>query len=334
MTQILVVDPLSKSALLSLQTFGAGLTYAPELRSELLVEAARETEILVVRDTAVDVAAMDAAPSLALIVQAGARLNTIDINAATQRGIYVANCPGKDASAVAELVIGLLIAADRNIVTATNDLRAGDWKSKTYPNGMGLAGRTIGIVGFGAAGQAVAAAARGLGMDVVAWSRTLTPKKAMIHNVGFCATPNELAHRADVVSVHLAANAATYHFVDRRFLQQMHDGAYLINTSRGELVDSSALKEAIRRKGLRVALDVFENEPTEENGVFADTELASMIIATPHLGASTRQAIEEISREVIRVIGAFIASGIPSNVVNAPADRSSLFTSDGFEYAY
>ncbi len=288
---------------------------------------------MIVRSTRVDEATINAAPFLELIVRAGAGINMIDVNAAARKGVYVANCPGKKASAVAELVIGLLITLDRRIVEATNDLRDGDWKKSRYAYGMGLAGNKFGIIGLGATGHAVAQAARGLGMEVAAWSRSLTPQTAARFGITFCATPEEVARRADVVSIHLAANSSTYHFIDRRFLAQMRDGAYLINTSRGEIIDAAALKEAIHRKSLRVALDVFENEPAKDGPYFEEVEMAKMIVATPHLAASTKQAIEAISREVVRVIGTYMGTGVPPNVVNAPARKVEIAQDVQFDYA-
>ncbi|MFN2208065.1 MAG: NAD(P)-dependent oxidoreductase [Candidatus Promineifilaceae bacterium] len=332
MREILIADPIANSAVAALQSLPADVTFRPDLTARQLAGAMSDVSILIVRSTSVDEAAIDAAPYLELIVRAGAGINSIDVNAATRKGIYVANCPGRNAAAVAELVIGLLLALDRRIVEATNDLRNGRWNKRSYAYGMGLAGNKFGILGLGATGQAVARAARGLGMEVVAWSKSLTPQTAVRYGIGFCATPGELARCADVVSIHLAADASTYHLIDRRFLSQMRDGAYLINTSRGEIVDTIALKEAIHRKSLRVALDVFEDEPAQDGPYFADLDLAQMIVATPHLAASTRQAMEAISREVVRVIGAYIGNGVPLNVINAPASKSAVAADVSFDF--
>jgi D-3-phosphoglycerate dehydrogenase len=334
MRDILVADPIAKSAIVSLQTLGMNVINKPTLTTEQLAENISNAEILIVRSTSVDETTIAAAINLALIVRAGADVNSIDVNAATRNGIYVANCPGRNAAAVAELVVGLLVVMDRNIIEATNDIRNGVWKKSAYAYGMGLAGNTLGILGFGATGQSLAAAGRGLGMEVIAWSRNLSPKRATNMGIGYCATAQEVARRSDVVSIHLAANSSTYHLVDRRFLQQMRDGAYLINTSRGEIVDTFALKEAIYQKSLRVALDVFEDEPLKDGNTFEDPELAQMIVATPHIAASTKQALEAISREVIRIIGIFIASGMPPNAINAPAERREPSVKNRIEYTY
>lgn len=318
---IFVADTLALPAVSSMRLLGAHVTVAPESTAVDLEARLGDSEILVVRSTRVSAAAIRAAPSLGLIVRAGAGVNTIDVNAATEQGVYVANCPGKNAQAVAELVIGLLIALDRHIVDAATDLRAGAWGKKRYGNGLGLHGRTLGLLGFGATGQAVARAAAALGMRVCAWSRSLTPARATAQGISYCATPLEVARQADAVSVHLAAAADTFHFINGKFLNQMRPGAYFINTARGEIVDSAALKEAIRRKGLRVALDVFEGEPARDGEPLADRELAGMVIGTPHIGASTQEAAEAVAREVVRVIGSYVGGGVPINSINAPRAR-------------
>jgi len=238
------------------------------------------------------------------------------------------------ADPIAKSAIVSLQSLGLNVHNATNDLRNGIWKKGAYAYGMGLAGNTLGILGFGAMGQSVAEAARGLGMDIVAWSQNLSPKKATGMGIDYCSTAQEVARRSDFVSIHLSANSSTYRLVNRRFLQQMRDGAYLVNTSRGEIIDTDALKEAIYQKGLRVALDVFEHEPSNDGHTFKDPELAQVIVATPHIAASTRQAVEEVSREVVRIIGSFIASGMPLNAINAPAAILEPRIKGNFQYAY
>jgi D-3-phosphoglycerate dehydrogenase len=313
---------------------GADVILEPDVSAAELPRRIGESEILVVRSTAVTEETIASAPRLELIVRAGAGVNTIDVNSASERGIYVANCPGKNAQAVAELVIGLLVALDRHIVDAATALRAGQWHKNLYGNGRGLHGRQLGILGLGATGQAVAHAASGLGMGVHAWSRSLTPQRAAAAGIHFCATPLELARQVDAVTIHLAANAATYHCINQKFLSQMRRGAYLINTSRGALVDTAALKAAIIEKGLRVALDVFEDEPAASGEPFADVELARMVVGTPHIGASTQEAAEAVAREVVRVIGSYVAGGKPINALNAPRALITANHAPEPEYAY
>jgi D-3-phosphoglycerate dehydrogenase len=228
----------------------------------------------------------------------------------------VANCPGKNTDAVAELVIGLLIASDRRIVNASSDMRSGVWNKKEYGKANGLKGRKLGIIGVGAIGKAVIKRAKGLEMNVIAWSRSLTEEKADELEIGYCDSAQEVAEQSDAVSIHLAANSQTTHFIGKDFLSCMKDGAIFLNTSRGEVVDTKALKEAIKQKHLRVGLDVYEAEPSAGAKVFDDKELAEMITGTPHIGASTNQAAEAVADEVVKIIRAYKDTGSPINAVN------------------
>jgi D-3-phosphoglycerate dehydrogenase len=269
---------------------------------------------------------MEAASSLALIIRAGAGTNTIDVDCAGRMGVYVCNCPGTNTDAVAEIAMAHLIAADRRVVPAACDMRAGKWRKKEYGNSAGLKGRTLGVIGLGAIGKGVAHRAAAMDMEVIAWSRSLTPELAEELGIGYCASPSEVASRADAISLHLAANAETKHMINKEFLAGMKDGAVLINTARGEVVDTAALKEAIREKGLRVGLDVFENEPTGGEAEFADTELAELAACTPHIGASTDQAADAVGDSVVQIVAAYKDTGMPLNPVNLRAKSSAVAT--------
>jgi D-3-phosphoglycerate dehydrogenase / 2-oxoglutarate reductase len=314
--RVLIVDKLSAETVTSLQKLGLDVEARGDLTADTLPGALARTDILVVRSTKVTAASIQAAPQLSLIIRAGAGVDTIDLAAASERGIYVANCPGKNTAAVAEVAIGLLIAADRRIVNATLDLRTGAWKKKEYGNARGLAGRTLGILGYGAIGKAVTRRAIGLEMNVIAYSRSLTAAMAKEFGIGHAATPLALASASDAVSIHMAFTPETKHTVNKQFLDAMKPGAILINTSRGNLVDTQALKAAIVEKGLRVGVDVFENEPAGGEAEFADKELAGLVTATPHIGASTQQAAEAIAREVVRIVELFLKTGHPAGTVN------------------
>jgi D-3-phosphoglycerate dehydrogenase / 2-oxoglutarate reductase len=321
--KVLIVDKMSEKAVKALKDMGAEVT-VNAVKAEDLPKALGDTEVLVVRSTKVSAAAIEAAPALSLIVRAGAGVNTIDVAAASKRGIYVANCPGQNTDAVAELAIGLLIAADRRIVNATDDLRTGKWKKSEYGKARGLKGRTLGIVGLGSIGTAVAKRAQGLEMNVVAWSRSLTPQKAEELGIGYCAKLEELAEKSDAVSIHVAAAKETNNLIGKDFFAKLKKGGILINTSRGEVVDSAALKAAIAEKGLRVGLDVFAGEPAGGEAEFADKELAAAVIGTPHIGASTDQASEAIAAETVRVIETYRVSGHPVNTVNIREKSSAI----------
>ena len=207
--KVLIADKLSDNAVTKLKALGAKVTMIPDLGADDLPKAIKTNEILVVRSTKVNEATMEAGSSLGLIIRAGAGVNTIDLDAASKRGIHVTNCPGKNTDAVAELAIGLMIAADRQIVDASTDLRNGKWRKKVYGKAAGLKGRTLGILGLGSIGKAVAKRAIGLEMEVQAWSRSLTPEAADELGIGYCKTPAALVASSDVISIHAAATAET-----------------------------------------------------------------------------------------------------------------------------
>ena len=318
---VLILDKLSANAVRGLEELGLNVEVRTDLDAASLPGAIGLADILIVRSTKVTTATIQAATRLSLIIRAGAGVDTIDMTTASERGIYVANCPGKNTAAVAELAIGLLVAADRRIVDATVALRNGAWRKKEFGKARGLAGRTLGILGFGAIGKAVAERAAGLGMKVVVWSRSLTPEAAEAQGVGYASSPKELAAVCDAVSIHLALTPETKHIVGPKFLDALRPGAILINTSRGPLVDTSALRAAIAAKGLRVGLDVFENEPVGAEADWTDKELASLVTCTPHIGASTDQATEAVADEVVRIVELFVRTGRPAGTVNL-CDRS------------
>jgi len=321
--RVLVADKISPQSLVDLRDLGLNVDYQPELKAEAIADVASDANVIVVRSTKVLAAVIEAAPQLSLIIRAGAGVNTIDLEAASRRGVYVANCPGKNTAAVAELAIGLLIAADRRIVDASLALRDGKWKKKEFGAAHGLNGRALGVLGYGAIGRAVASRARALGMRVVAWSRSLTEEMAAQDHIELAESPRALAAMSDAVTVHLALSDETRHIVDAEFLGALRSDAILINTSRGELVDTAALREAIDEKQLHVGLDVFEDEPAGGDAEFHDVALAELVTGTPHIGASTDEASEAIAAELVRIVQSYIATGRPVNTVNMCRRTSS-----------
>ncbi|OQY34337.1 MAG: hypothetical protein B6241_04975 [Spirochaetaceae bacterium 4572_59] len=322
--KILIADKLSDTALKDLGSLGAEITFEPGLGAGDLPGAIADAEILIVRSTKVTADTIDKGANLSLIIRAGAGVNTIDLEEASSRGIHVANCPGKNADAVAELAMGLMIAADRRIADGTMDLRNGVWNKKLYGKAAGLKGRTLSVIGMGSIGRGCAERAKAFGMNVAAWSRSLTPEKAEAWGVEYCATPREAASRADALSVHLAAGKATKHFIDKEILDAMKDGSILVNTSRGEVVDTAALKQAIKSKGLKVAIDVYENEPGASDKEFTDTELAALVTGTHHIGASTDQSSDAIAGEVVNIVKAYLETGKPLHQVNHQEKSSGI----------
>jgi D-3-phosphoglycerate dehydrogenase len=322
--KILIADKFEQSGIDGLEALGCDVQYDPNLKDSGLVDALRSggAQVLVVRSTPVTEPMLDAG-QLSLIVRAGAGVNTIDVDAASRRGIYVSNCPGKNAVAVAELTFALMLALDRRLPDNVADLRIGKWNKKEYSKARGLFGRTLGLIGFGNIGQEVAARARAFGMPVLVWSRRFTSnaelRRQAIDQWGIqvMGSAEKVAAHADVISVHLALSKDTRHFVDAEFLSQVKPGAMLINTARAEVLDYTALAEAVRTKGLRVGLDVFANEPAGAEGAFDDPLLSlPNVIGTHHIGASTDQAQEAIAAETVRVVKTFVETGRVPNVVN------------------
>jgi D-3-phosphoglycerate dehydrogenase len=320
--KVLVADKFEQSGLNGLKAIGCEVSYQPDLKDDALAEAIRDTkaDVLVVRSTVVTGAMLERAV-LSLIVRAGAGYNTIDVAAASRRGIYVSNCPGKNAIAVAELTFALILALDRRIADNVIELRAGCWNKKEFSKARGLYGRTLSLLGFGSIGQEVAHRAVAFGMRVVVWSRRFAeggkhPESAGIP-IEAVATPQAAAERADVLSVHLALAEETRGLVGDDVLGRLEPGSYFINTARGEIVDQSALERAVRERGLRVGLDVFAGEPAGGTGEFAApiAQLAN-VYGTHHIGASTEQAQEAIAAEAVRIISTFKTTGKVPNVVN------------------
>lgn len=316
--RVLVADKFEQSGIDGLIAAGCEVAYEPTLSDQALVDAvgAQAPDVLVVRGTKVPEAVLAAGP-LKLVVRAGAGYNTIDVAAASRLGIYVSNCPGKNSVAVAELAFGLIAALDRRIADNVADLRAGRWNKAEYGKARGLYGRTLGLIGVGGIGREMIPRARGFGMPVVAWSRSLTAERAAELGVRLAASPEEVAAASDVVSVHVALNAETRGMLGAAFFEAMRDGAFFVNTSRAEVVDEPALVAAIRAKGLRAGLDVYADEPTAGTGEFV-TEIATLpgVYGTHHIGASTAQAQEAIAAEAVRIVRVFAETGTVPNVVN------------------
>ncbi len=316
---ILIADNFEASGIAALEQLGCDVEIDASLEGDSLARMIQEKDpsILIVRSTRVQEGAIKAGRSLSLIVRAGAGYDTIDIASASAQGISVANCPGMNALAVAELAWGLILSCDRRIPDQTSDLRKGVWKKKEYAKAAGLHGRTLGVVGLGRIGQAVVERGKAFGMNVVAWSRSLTPEIADNHGIGYCEELTNLARMSDVISINVAANKDTAHLVDERFCDSMRPGTILVNTSRGSVIDEAALIKAIREKQVRAGLDVFADEPSANAPDFKDPIVQEDgVFGTHHIGASTSQSQEAIAGETVRIIQTWITSGQVPNCVN------------------
>src|SRR5438128_12340161 len=232
--KILIADKFEQSGRDCLQALGAKISFQPDLKDAALVEAIaqQQPDVLIVRGTKVTEAMLAAAP-LKLVVRAGAGYNTIDVAAASRRGIYVANCPGKNSIAVAELAFALILALDRRVSDNVIALRAGQWNKKEVSKARGLFGRALGLVGLGSIAQEMIPRAKAFGMPVIAWSRSLTNEKAELLGVERKDSPLDVASAADLISVHGPLKPSTVALIRPDFFQAMKGGAYFINTSRG-----------------------------------------------------------------------------------------------------
>jgi len=315
---VLIADKFEQSGRDGLQAIGCSVSYQPDLKDDALTQAIKNEapDVLVVRGTKVTEPMLAAGP-IKLVVRAGAGYNTIDVAAASQRGIYVSNCPGKNSIAVAEVAFAHLLALDRRMVDETVALRNGEWNKKEFSKARGLFGRTLGLIGVGKIGQEMIPRARAFGMQIIAWSRSLTPERAAGLGVEYRATINEVAADADAVSIHLALSAETRNLLSTEFFSAMRDDAYFINTARGEVVDQEALIAAIKTKNIRAGLDVFAGEPTSSVAEFTnDIVKEKNVYGTHHIGASTDQAQEAIAAETVRIVQEFKDTGRVPNVIN------------------
>lgn len=317
--KVLIADKFEKAGLETLQALGCTVVFDPQLSGDSLAEAvvAQDPEVLVVRSTLVTKEVIEAGKTLSLIIRAGSGYNTIDVETASNRGIFVANCPGMNAVAVAELVFGLMISLDRRIAHNVNDLREGSWNKAEYSKARGLKGSTIGVVGLGKVGQEVATRAHSFGMRVLYYDVQNYPEfeqQCPIEKMSL----EDLLKQSDWVTLHVPLNQHTRHLIDEHKLKMMKPGARLINTSRGEVVDEESLARALAEQWIAGAgLDVYEQEPSSTTGHFTDPVAKFKdLYGTHHIGASTEQAQTAVAAETVRIIKHYLASGEVPNCVN------------------
>jgi D-3-phosphoglycerate dehydrogenase len=324
--KVLVADKLNPAAIDEMRTLGVDVAYQPEIDADSLPAALADVNVLIVRGTQVRADALKAGTSLNLIIRAGAGVRNIDVKTASERGIYVANTPGKNATGVAELTMTLIGSLDRRVPDAVGSLRAGKWDKEEFARARGLAGRRLGVVGLGHVGRAVARLGNAYGMDVHAWSRSLTTSRAADLGVGCARNVLELAENSDVLSVHLELTERTRGIISREVIDALPNGAMLINTADAGLVDFTALVELAPLKELRVGLDVLPSEPDTRVADYDHPILhAGLVYATPHIGASTDEAQVGIAAETVRILRSFLVKGEVPNVVNIAASTRGRY---------
>jgi D-3-phosphoglycerate dehydrogenase / 2-oxoglutarate reductase len=308
--RVLVSDPLSAAAL---ETLRAAPGVAVDVRLGLteagLLPLVPEIEAWIVRGaTKVTRRLMESAPRLRWVARAGAGLDNIDVAAAKERGVQVLNVPGANAVAVAELTFGLLLGLFRKIPAADASVRRGEWDKSRYM-GRELRGKTLGIVGLGKIGRAVARRARGFEMTCVGHDPLVPDAEVRAMEVEPLDLEALLA-RSDIVTLHVPLTPETKGMIGRARLARMARGAVLVNAARGGLVDEVALLAALESGALAgAALDVFADEPPKGSPLLSHPRL----ILTPHIGAATAEAQEAVGEEIVKLLLAQMAA--------APAGR-------------
>lgn len=323
--KVLVADKFEASGLEGLKGLGVEVLYEPDLKDEALGDRIRESgaTVLVVRSTKVAEPMLEGS-KLGLIIRAGAGYNTIDVAAASARGIYVSNCPGKNSQAVAELAFGLMIAADRHIPDNVAQLREGRWNKKEFSKARGLYGRTLGLVGMGKIGQEMVTRAKAFGMNVFGYSRWMTPDVAAALGIGRAHSAIEVAEHSDFVSIHVSLTPETKGSIGSEFFDAMRPGTVFVNTSRAEVVDQAALLAALDQKPIFAALDVFDGEPAGGEATYeGPLRNHPRVYCTHHIGASTDQAQEAVAAETVRIVREYKTSGSVPNVVNVKKGQTA-----------
>ena len=311
--KVLIADKFPDKYIQQMKDLDLEVIYEPKLGEKDLPEAAKDVDILVVRSTIVNESTISGSERLNLIIRAGSGVNNINIAAANKKGIYVTNCPGMNAVAVAELAFGLMLSLDRFIPDNVNDFRNGVWNKDKYSKGKGLKGKTLGVIGVGNIGKEVAK--RAVAFDMNVYGKDITRIEGV--QIKDFSEMDQLLPLCDIISIHLPATPQTKGLFNKQMFSYMKNGAYLINTSRQDVINEDDLLEAIKEKNLRVALDVFKGEPEGKSGeVSSKLQNNPNIYVTHHIGASTEQAQEAVAEETVNIIKNFIHSGVIDHWVN------------------
>ena len=312
-TKILIADKFPDKYLDELKNLDVEVENSPKLGEKDLETAAKDATILVVRSTIVNQTTINNAANLKVIIRAGAGVNNIAIPAASAKGISVANCPGKNSVAVAELAIGLMVSLDRKIPDNVNEFRSGKWNKAEYSKAEGLKGKTLGVVGVGNIGREVAKRAAAFDMKVYGYDIVRLEDVEL----EYVDTIEAILPKCDVISIHLPANDKTKGIFNNELFGLMKPNAFLINTSRAGVINEEAMLEAIKEKNLRVALDVFKDEPEGKTGDVSSSFTSNPnVYVTHHIGASTTQAQNAVAEETINIIKHFVDGGVVDNCVN------------------
>ncbi|MDD5199453.1 MAG: phosphoglycerate dehydrogenase [Terrimicrobiaceae bacterium] len=322
--KVLVADPVSQSGVDELAAGGAlEVVVQTGLPEDELIRIIPEFSALVVRSqTKVTAAIFDAAKKLKVVGRAGVGVDNVDIEAATRHGVIVMNTPGGNTISTAEHAFSLLVSIARSIPQADASVKAGRWDRKKF-EGVELYNKTLGVLGMGRIGTELARRAIAFGMRVVAYDPYLSAAKARSLQVEVVDQIDDLLPRVDFLTMHMPLTAETKHMLDARRLGLIKRGVRIVNCARGGLIDEAALKEALESGQVAAAaLDVFEVEPPPAD--YALKELKN-IVFTPHLGASTAEAQENVGIEIAQAIRAALLEGEIRNAVNMPSIDAKTF---------
>ena len=320
--KVLVADKFPEKYIQQMKNLDLEVIYEPKLGEKDLPQAAKEADILVVRSTVVNEETINNSKKLNLIVRAGSGVNNINIAAANKKGIYVANCPGMNAVAVAELAIGLMLSLDRLIPDNVADFRKGIWNKDKYSKGQGLKGKTLGIIGVGNIGKEVAKRAHAFEMNV--YGKDITRIEGV--QIKDFSEMNQLLPLCDIITIHLPATAETKGLFNKKMFSYLKDGALVVNTSRQDVIVEDDLLEAIKEKNIRYACDVFKGEPEAKTGeVKSKLQDSPNVYVTHHIGASTSQAQDAVAEETINIINHFTHSGVIDHWVNRAKVTDSYY---------
>ncbi len=315
--RVVVADKFPEKYITKLKSLNVNVDYNPKLGADELVEAGKNATIIIVRSTVVNEECINNGNELSLIIRAGAGVNNIDLKAASAKGIYVANCPGKNSIAVAELAMGLILAIDRKIPDNVIDFRNGKWNKALYSKADGLFGKRLGVIGTGKIGQELIKRAQSFGLETYAWSRSLTPERAEEMGIQFSKSIEHLVDACDIISVHLALKPETKGIISKDIIGRMKPGTVFINTARAEVVDEDALIEAAEAGKIMAGIDVFNNEPEQKEGEFSSKlQNIKNIYVTHHIGASTEQAQNAVADDAVSIVREYVQEGQVRNWVN------------------
>jgi D-3-phosphoglycerate dehydrogenase len=289
---ILIADDMEESVVNEIRKLGH-VEYKPKDLNAALPDA----DVLIVRSaTKVTADLLKHAAKLKLVARAGVGLDNVDAKACAAKGIKVVNTPGASTNAVAELALGLMLCGLRNVQKAHHQMKSGVWDKKGL-TGREVEGKTLGVIGYGRIGASLGKKAHALGMRIIAYN---PPPRKEDSIAVFVDGIDKLFAEADVISIHVPATEKTANLINRQNIAKMKDGVFIVNTSRGEIVDDDALYEACKSgKVLGAALDVYRSEPYKGKLLELDN-----VCFTPHLGASTKEAQKRIGQELVSILKA------------------------------